>query len=117
MIKFIQPEFIHEDDRGCLKQLVSKGWSQVNFISSNRAAIRGHHYHKENSELFFVISGSFKLILEKDNLKQDLIIKTNDMFIIEPKTMHAFEFLEDTLLVSMYDLGVEVKEELDIYRS
>lgn len=44
-IKFIEPEFIHGDDRGVLSQLSSKNkWSQVNYIKSEPGAVRGNHF-------------------------------------------------------------------------
>ena len=115
MIEFIQPEFVHEDDRGSLKQLVSKGWSQVNVIHSSKGAIRGDHYHKENRELFYILNGSFALSLERGSDKQEHQIKAGDMFIIEAGVKHSFEFTEDTNLVAMYDIGVENTAEFDIH--
>ena len=38
------------------------------------------------------------------------------MFEIEPYTIHSFEFIEPTMLVSMYSMGVELADgKKDIY--
>lgn len=109
-IKFLNPEFIHEDDRGLLAQITSKGkWSQVNYIKSDVGAIRGNHYHKINRELFYVIEGRFSLILEKGNDKLIYDIVEGDMFVIEPFVRHSFEYLTKTMLITMYDQGVQLE--------
>lgn len=109
-IKFIKPDFIHKDDRGFLSQITSKGkWSQVNYIKSNIGSIRGNHYHELNRELFYVIEGRFFLILEIENTKLVYDIVAEDMFIIEPRVRHSFEYIEQTMLITMYDKGVQLE--------
>jgi quercetin dioxygenase-like cupin family protein len=108
-IKFIKPDFIHSDNRGSLVQLCSKGkWNQVNFIKSEQGSKRGNHYHEINRELFYVIKGRFNLTLEIDNDKFTYDIIAEDMFIIEPLVRHSFEYIEETMLITMYDKGVEL---------
>ena len=118
IIKFLEPEFVFGDQRGKLRQLVSSGWSQINFINSLPGSIRGGHYHKNNREMFFVISGKFNLVLKKDDSVESFLIEAEDMFVIEKNVSHSFEYLEETSLISMYDLGVEEKPngKKDIYR-
>lgn len=110
-IKFVNPEFTHEDDRGILVQITSKGkWTQVNYIESDTGTIRGNHYHQLNRELFYVIEGRFSLILEMgDSNKLTYDIVEGDMFIIEPFVRHSFEYLKKTMLITMYDKGVQLE--------
>lgn len=114
MIEFLKPEFEHIDDRGGLTQLVSSGWNQVNYIFSAAGTNRGGHFHKNNKELFYVISGSFNLKLESNSKNETFEIKANDMFVIHPNVSHSFEFTSDTMLISMYDKGVEGSNGMDI---
>ena len=109
LIEFIKPDFEFEDSRGSLKQLVHKGWNQINYITSVADAFRGNHYHKLNKEAFFIIKGSLKLSVSTlDNVQhEEYNIKTGDCFIIYPNINHSFHFTEDTALISMYDKGVE----------
>lgn len=117
LINYIKPDFVHQDERGGLYQLVSKGYTQVNYIYSKADMVRGGHYHKLNKEIFFVIRGSFRLVLESDIEKEEYIMKSGDFFEIEKGIRHTFGYLEDTELISMYDLGVELEnDEKDIYR-
>lgn len=116
MIEILIPNFKFEDERGKLIQLVREGYKQVNVIFSKKGVIRGNHYHKINQEMFYIISGKFCLMVELGNRREEYIFQTGDMFKIKPFVKHSFEFLEDTILVSLYDKGVELSEmEKDIY--
>lgn len=48
LIKFLEPNFIFEDERGLLIQLVRDGFKQVNYITAKKNNIRGGHFHKFN---------------------------------------------------------------------
>ena len=107
MIHILKPDFQFEDERGTLTQLVREGFSQFNIIFSKAGVLRGNHYHKENREAFFVISGSFELTAEKDGQIEKHKFSQGDMFLVMPYVNHSFYYCEDTLLASMYDIGVE----------
>lgn len=116
LLTMIKPDFEFENECGKLTQLVREGWNQFNVITSVAGCKRGGHYHKINKEGFYVVSGEFKLTLEEDGVVEDYILKEGDMFIIQPYQKHDFEYITDTLLVSMYDKGVELPRDLkDIY--
>lgn len=112
LLEMMEPNFIFENECGKLTQLVRNGWNQVNVITSVAGCKRGGHYHKINKEGFYVISGKFKLLLEEDGVQEEYILKAGDMFIIKPYQKHDFEYIEDTVLVSMYDKGVELPRDL-----
>lgn len=110
------PDFVFENENGKLIQLIHGGWNQVNVITSPAGSRRGGHFHKINREAFYIISGRFRLELEEDGVKESYEFGTGDMFIIEPYQKHDFIYAEDTILVSMYDKGVELPRGLkDIY--
>ena len=109
MIEIMNPDFIHKDDRGQLTQLVRDGFNQVNVIFSKKGAIRGGHYHKINEEAFYIIDGKCKVeVSNKQGMNETYEFRKGDMFKICPFTLHGFEYMEDTLLVSMYSKGVEL---------
>lgn len=115
LIEFIEPDFRFENENGILVQLVHDGWKQVNAIFSLGGKKRGGHYHKYNKEAFYVVSGSFKLVVWNNNDKEEYWMKKGDMFVINEYVFHTFDFLEDTLLVSMYSNGVEFDFGKDIW--
>jgi dTDP-4-dehydrorhamnose 3,5-epimerase-like enzyme len=117
LISFIEPEFRHADDRGCLLQLVSQGWKQVNVIRSSKGSIRGGHYHKENKELFYVVCGSFRLVLDRGKEHFEQRITEGMMFIVHADVVHTFEYLEDAIIVACYDHGVNLRHGQDIFKA
>jgi oxalate decarboxylase/phosphoglucose isomerase-like protein (cupin superfamily) len=117
LIEFIKPDFQFNDERGVLVQLIHKGWSQVNYVSSKNNSTRGGHYHKNNKEAFYVISGNFKLVVEDaDGIKEEYSIKAGDFFVVKPFVIHSFKFELDTTLISFYDKGVEEGFVRDIHQ-
>jgi len=112
LIEFIKPDFEFADDRGALTQLVHGGWNQVNYITSVAGAFRGDHYHLQNKEAFYVISGAFKLRLTHLETREttEYDIKAGDFFIIYPKVVHSFDYTAETALISLYDKGVELPD-------
>lgn len=116
LIELMKPDFIFDDERGSLRQLVHQGYSQFNIVFSKKGVFRGDHYHKENKEVFYVINGSFELAASKDGVVENYTFKEGDMFLVPPYVMHSFNYKEDSLLAAMYDLGVEHEDGTkDIY--
>ncbi len=116
MIEILKPDFVFQDDRGLLTQLVHEGFSQYNIIFSKKGVLRGDHYHKENREAFYIITGELELRVKKGDVSKSYIFRPGDMFLIPPYVVHSFYYAEDTWLASMYDLGVEHEDGTkDIY--
>lgn len=107
LIDFIKPDFAFEDERGFLYQLCRDGWKQVNVSQTVGGTFRGGHYHKSTKEAFFIVSGEVEVTLEKDNQVETYTFKKGDFFVILPYVLHSFTFKQDTLMVALYDIGVE----------
>ena len=69
--------------------------------------MRGNHYHKISTEVFFVIDGKLELTVSKNGITEKYVFVKGDMFLIPPYVVHSFEYLESTTLAAMYDIGVE----------
>ena len=115
MIEILKPDFVFEDDRGTLVQLVHEGYSQINVVTSKAGVERGNHFHKLNREGFYVVEGSFTVTVSLDGKEENHKFGKGDMFIIKPDVMHRFVYHEDTTLVAFYDKGVETPEGKDIF--
>ncbi len=107
MFILLTPDFLHEDNRGKLVQLVHEGYRQVNVITSRAGVLRGGHYHKKNKEAFYVINGACEVTFVRDGKREKNKFVAGDFFCIEPGTGHIFRYHEDTTLLGLYDLGVE----------
>ena len=118
MVEIIEPNFKFCDERGSFAQLVREGYRQINVLISKAGIKRGGHYHKLNREAFYVIGGSLDLLVNTETESKTYHFKTGEMFVILPLTVHELQFTEDTVMVSMYDKGVEMEDgEKDIYSS
>lgn len=116
LYKLRQPDFTHEDDRGTLKQLIHDGFAQVNVITSKKGAFRGGHYHTQNTEAFYILSGDGEVSFTDGNCTDVYHFGPGSFFEIPPNVIHSFRFLEDTVLVSMYSHCVENNDgSKDIY--
>lgn len=108
LIEKLTPDFTFTDERGTLTQLVSGGYNQVNAVFTKAGAVRGRfHYHKENKEAFFIISGSVRVRAELDGETEEYVFSSGDMFLVNEYVRHDFKYLEDTYLVGMYSGCVE----------
>ena len=116
LIEYPQLDYVHEDERGVLKQLVHTGFKQVNYVFSCKGSSRGGHYHIKNDELFFIISGKFNLRLEKGEIKEEYELGEGSFFLIPRGVTHSFDYTEDTMLISMYSNGVEMDDGMDIHQ-
>lgn len=118
MVVKLEADFYHEDARGTICQLLHTQNAQVNYLFTRKSAKRGCHYHKRNKEIFYVIEGRACLTSypagNKDET-QTSYFQAKDMFLVEPFTVHNFDFLEDTHMIVIYDKGIEEDEIKDIY--
>ena len=110
LIERVRPDFEYKDDRGSFVQLVRKGYSQFNVAVSKKGAFRGGHFHKLNAEAYYVIQGKCRVTAYKDDEKESSVFSTGDFFRIGPYITHDFDYLEDSILVTMYSLGVELAD-------
>ena len=116
MIEMLKPDFEFSDDRGELVQLVHEGYKQFNVVRSKAGTFRGGHCHKFNREAFYIVEGSLELTVRKDGAEEKYIFSSGDMFAIHALVYHDFRYFSDTILVGMYDNGVELENGTkDIY--
>lgn len=78
LFKLLNPDFCHEDERGKLVQLVHEGYKQVNVVFSQGGTVRGGHYHKQNREAFYIITGSCEVTLSLNGEQQTQVFKAGD---------------------------------------
>jgi quercetin dioxygenase-like cupin family protein len=109
LFKRISPDFVITNPKGTLAQLCHEGWSQVNVLTSPAGSFRGNHYHKDNLECFYVVSGRLRVFFSTiDKSEADVqLFNEGDMFAIYPNIVHSLESVSDTVLVALYDKGVE----------
>ena len=108
MLKIIKPYFTHSDSRGTFEGLVNFGqWQEANLVRSAAGVERGNHFHKETVELFIVLEGEIRVVLQKvENQKLvgqpvEKFFKGGDVFLVEPMVNHIFQVLTDAKWLNM----------------
>ena len=108
LIKRLKPDFLFEDDRGLLVQLVHDGYRQINAVYTKKGAVRGNiHFHKETDEAFFILAGRVKVTAATEGAEETAEFGAGEMFLLPKNVRHSFVYLEDTYLVGMYPVPVE----------
>ena len=105
----LTPDFTHNDERGTLTQIAHAGYTQINAVTSKAGTLRGGHYHKQSTEAFYIISGTVEVTLSRDNEQEKVAFHSGDFFRIEPYTVHSMLYTEDTVLIALYDIPVELE--------
>jgi mannose-6-phosphate isomerase-like protein (cupin superfamily) len=91
------------DKRGKFWGITQDNWAEVNFVETAAKQVRGKHSHKETRELFFIISGEIKILIE--NLHSgghiEFEAQKGDVFIIDPYEIHTFYTKTDSQWINM----------------
>jgi len=107
-----------QDARGYLKKTFKKGFlatnsqiAEVYILYSCKGSVRGNHYHKKNTEGFFIIKGTAKVAIKnvKTGFNEEFEINESDnlLVVVPPYIAHAFKNEKDIELVI---LAVATKE-------
>ena len=123
MIEFIPNYIEHSDKRGSFLGLINFGnWKEINFICSEAGTVRGNHYHVYTDELFFILEGKIKIILQKvlgkkklENKQKTFYVKEGDVFLIKKNVNHIFEIIEHSKWINVLSQKIN-KEKPDIHR-
>lgn len=106
IFKNIKPEFT--DERGEITMILDDGKTailNVLIITSKKGAVRGNHYHKEDSHYCYMIDGKMeyfeKPVGADDSKMETTILEKGDMVYSPSMMVHAFRFLENTTWVCL----------------
>ena len=103
IIKKIDPAF--EDERGVIANVLEEPISHVAIITSKKGSIRANHYHPEQTQYEYLISGRYESVskdLKKKNSKNESqIIEPGCLVITPPMIAHAMRFLEDSVMLNL----------------
>lgn len=95
MLQLLPPEFEHKDSRRTLRQLVTTDLKQVNTYQVSKGAILGEHYHKVTFEYFYILKGSFLVVLRSvgTSEKRSKVVGKEGFFCVRPFIVHTVEAL------------------------
>jgi dTDP-4-dehydrorhamnose 3,5-epimerase-like enzyme len=95
----IEPAFV--DDRGFICDLLTdENIQHAGLLKSKKGAVRGRHFHKEQQQYTFVLSGKIRVAV-KNLLEENSKLETSDlgkmeMVFFPPYHYHSIEALEDS---------------------
>ena len=89
----------HKDKRGIIKDLmVSKNFS-VTYITFKKGTVRGNHYHKQTTQMDYIVSGRVKCY--KIDSSSAFLMKSGDSAFHKVNEPHAYRGLADTEMISI----------------
>lgn len=107
MKTLLRPKPFSTDARGEMIHLLPKETviTSALLIKSKKGSIRANHYHKKDTHYVYLLSGLFeysqKPISKPKGWKRTLIIRSGDLIVTPPNTLHVMKFLEDSLMIAL----------------
>jgi len=105
---------MHEDERRAILSVFNSDLGdfktfQVKVIKLKKDAILGNHYHKDYRELYYILEGESKFILEDVNTKekQTFNLKKGHRILIPKKVAHKLFVKSNTIFIGCTGLCAE----------
>ena len=103
IVKKIEPAF--EDQRGVIANILEEPISHVAIITSKKGSIRANHYHPDQTQYVYLISGRYesisKNIKDEKAKTQTQVIEPENLVITPPMVAHAWKVLEDSVMLNL----------------
>lgn len=92
----------HRDARGVITDIhVGQPVNALTTVTCRQGAVRGNHYHKKTTQFTYVLSGRFRFYMQDEGGPVERrIIRAGDLVVSPPLERHAFEALEDSVLLA-----------------
>jgi len=97
----IIPQTTVKDGRGKIIDLIEgESINAVTYVTFNKNAVRGNHYHNETTQWNYLLSGKIKIVtqLEGEEVKE-LVMERGDLIETLPNERHALLGLENSELL------------------
>ena len=103
-MKKIKPEFT--DERGAITNVLEEPINHVAIISSKKGTIRANHYHPEQIQYVYLISGKFESVSKDlrggdDAEVEKVLVNAGNLIATPPMIAHAMRFLDDSVMLNM----------------
>ena len=102
-MKILSPEYVREDDRGKLVQVVTGDFKQLNCLEIKEAQSFGYHYHKDKEEVFFVSKGVILLDIDNEltGVTHSQLFTPGTCFLVERCDRHTITGITDAVLIEV----------------
>lgn len=103
VIKKVEPAFV--DDRGTIINILEEPICHVAIIFSKKGSIRGNHYHPEQIQHVYLVSGLYesvsKDVRDKNAKVEKVLVEAGSLVTTLPMIAHAMRFLEDSVILNL----------------
>tara|TARA_Y100000590_G_scaffold51228_1_gene53865 strand:- start:260 stop:640 length:381 start_codon:yes stop_codon:yes gene_type:complete len=100
-----KPKIAFSDDRGDITNILDEPINHVAIITSSLGSIRGNHYHPDDTQYCYLISGQFesyaKDMNDLNSTVQKQIVGPGSLIITPPMVAHAQYFLEASIFLAL----------------
>jgi quercetin dioxygenase-like cupin family protein len=94
----------HVDERGEIHNVFEGHTGHIALITSKKGTVRGNHYHKEDYQYIYLLSGAFEshcCEVANPEKKNVLEVKPGDIVDTPPLIAHAQKFTEDSVFLAL----------------
>lgn len=102
-VKKIEPAF--EDERGAICNILDAPITHIAIITSKKGAIRANHYHPDQTQYEYLVSGKYESYSKDLNKKgaevERRVIEPGSLVITPPMIAHAWRVLEDSVTLNL----------------
>ncbi len=81
--------------------------AELQFLSIKAGHRCSTHRHRAKKNLFFVVDGSIRVVVEKDGLKDSVVLGPGQMTQVRDGHWHSFEAIEDSRVIEFYWVELE----------
>jgi oxalate decarboxylase/phosphoglucose isomerase-like protein (cupin superfamily) len=101
----LAPQAVYADQRGRIVTLPEFQTAESTVIESRAGAVRGNHYHSEETHLMYVVSGLMLYIEQTDDGGlRTLELLPGESVVTPAGAPHCTLFPEDTVFVTLSDV-------------
>ena len=115
--KVYEPEVAFEDERGYIINIVEHStFAHVAIISSASGSIRGNHYHPDQAQWLYVVSGRMvtRAVDVISGQRWNHYVEKKHMEYMPPGIAHAYYFPKNTLMLNITPFGRRHEDGSDI---
>ena len=106
IIQRIEPAFT--DERGTIRDLFDGAVRHVGLITSKKGSVRAQHYHKQQIQHTYVLSGKVELttkdLSQKGSKPVTVVVTAGSMITLQPMVIHKYVALEDYAIIEITDI-------------
>ena len=100
-----RPQVAFNDNRGDIINILDQPLKHVAIITSNAGAVRGNHYHPEDVQYCYLVTGRFESYArdmnDPEGKVERQVVEAGDLVLSPPMVAHAQVFLEDSVFLAL----------------